>query len=51
VIAPINVTRGGYPQEKDLASASGLSIGNMRWDVRQAVVVRQPQERGQGTTW
>jgi len=41
VIAPINITRGGYPQEKERNfGPSGLSVGNDRWDVRQAVILQ-----------
>jgi hypothetical protein len=49
VIAPINVTRGGYPQEKERNfGPSGLSIGNDRWDVRHAVILQGSlKERGQ----
>jgi hypothetical protein len=49
VIAPINITRGGYPQDEDRNfGPSGLSVGNDRWDVRQAVVVQGSlKDRGQ----
>ncbi|MGH0031357.1 MAG: DUF1329 domain-containing protein [Myxococcota bacterium] len=48
VLAPINVTRGGYPQDEERNfGPSGLSVGNDRWDVRWAVVIQGAvKERG-----
>ena len=48
VLAPINVTRSGYPNEKERNfGPSGLSVGNDRWDVRYAVVIQgASKERG-----
>jgi hypothetical protein len=48
VLAPINVTRTGYPEDRDRNfGPSGLSVGNDRWDVRWAVVIQgQLKERG-----
>lgn len=48
VLAPINVTRGGYPEDRQRNfGPSGLSVGNDRWDVRQAVVIQgMLKERG-----
>jgi hypothetical protein len=41
VIAPINVTRSGYPESLDRNfGPSGLSAGSDRWDVRYAVVLQ-----------
>jgi hypothetical protein len=41
VIAPLNATREGYPIEQARNfGPSGLSVGNDRWDVRYAVVLR-----------
>jgi hypothetical protein len=41
VIAPINVTRSGYPETLDRNfGPSGLSAGSDRWDVRYAVVLQ-----------
>ena len=41
VLAPINVTRGGYPEDRERNfGPSGLSVGNDRWDVRYAVVIQ-----------
>lgn len=41
VLAPINVTRVGYPEEPDRNfGPSGLSVGSDRWDVRYAVVIQ-----------
>ena len=35
VLAPINVTRTGYPEDRERNfGPSGLSVGNDRWDVR-----------------
>jgi hypothetical protein len=40
VLAPINSAYSGYPQSPDRNyGASGLSVANDRWDVRQAVVI------------
>lgn len=40
VLAPINVTRSGYPSSPDRNfGPSGLSVANDRWDVRYAVVI------------
>ncbi len=40
VLAPLNTTRGGYPEfsERNFGS-SGLSVASDRWDVRYAVVI------------
>jgi hypothetical protein len=48
VLAPINITRGGYPQDRERNfGASGLSVGNDRWDVRYAVILQgMLKERG-----
>jgi hypothetical protein len=48
VLAPINVTRGGYPDDRNRNfGESGLSVGNDRWDVRYAVVIQGTlKERG-----
>lgn len=48
VLAPINVTRVGYPEDPDRNyGPSGLSPGTDRWDVRQAVVLQGAlKERG-----
>jgi hypothetical protein len=48
VLAPINVTRGGYPTDRERNfGPSGLSVGNDRWDVRYAVVLQgMLKERG-----
>jgi hypothetical protein len=41
VLAPINVTRTGYPEDRDRNfGTSGLSAGSDRWDVRYAVVIQ-----------
>jgi hypothetical protein len=41
VLAPLNVTRGGYPDDPQRNfGPSGLSVGNDRWDVRYAVVIQ-----------
>jgi hypothetical protein len=48
VLAPLNVTRTGYPVDKDRNfGPSGLSAGSDRWDVRWAVVLQGAvKERG-----
>jgi hypothetical protein len=48
VLAPLNITRSGYPDDPDRNfGASGLSVGNDRWDVRYAVVLQgMLKERG-----
>jgi hypothetical protein len=48
VLAPINVTRSGYPKEANRNfGPSGLSVGSDRWDVRYAVVIQGSlKERG-----
>ena len=48
VLAPINVTRSGYPNEEGRNfGPSGLSVGNDRWDVRWAVLLQGAlRERG-----
>ncbi len=48
VLAPINVTRSGYPLDANRNfGPSGLSVGNDRWDVRYAVVIQgASKERG-----
>jgi hypothetical protein len=48
VLAPLNVTRSGYPDDPDRNfGASGLSVGSDRWDVRYAVVLQGVlKERG-----
>lgn len=48
VIAPINVTRDGYPQNPDRNfGPRGLSIGSDRWDIRWAVILQGAiKERG-----
>jgi hypothetical protein len=48
VLAPINVTRSGYPDDPERNfGSSGLSAGNDRWDVRYAVVLQgMLKERG-----
>ena len=48
VLAPLNVTRSGYPLDPDRNfGPSGLSVGNDRWDVRYAVVIQGAlKERG-----
>ncbi len=48
VLAPINVTRSGYPRDDDRNfGPSGLSVGSDRWDVRYAVVIQGAlKERG-----
>lgn len=48
VLAPINITRTGYPIDRDRNfGPSGLSAGNDRWDVRWAVVLEGAlKERG-----
>ena len=44
VLAPINVTRGGYPgNEERNFGPGGLSVGGDRWDVRWAVVIQGAQ--------
>jgi hypothetical protein len=50
VLAPINITREGYPIEPDRNyGPSGLSVGSDRWDVRYAVVLQGLlKERGRG---
>jgi hypothetical protein len=41
VLAPINVTRTGYPENGNRNfGSSGLSVGSDRWDVRYAVVIQ-----------
>ena len=41
VLAPLNVTRVGYPEDPDRNwGPSGLSAGNDRWDVRRAIVIQ-----------
>ena len=41
VLAPINITRLGYPTEPDRNyGPSGLSAGSDRWDLRYAVVIQ-----------
>jgi hypothetical protein len=49
VLAPLNVTRGGYPLNPHRNfGTSGLSVGSDRWDVRYAVVIQGAlKERGQ----
>jgi hypothetical protein len=48
VLAPLNVTRVGYPQRPVRNyGTSGLSFGSDRWEVRQAVVIQGAlRERG-----
>ncbi len=48
VLAPINITRGGYPEDRERNyGPSGLSAGSDRWDVRYAVVIQGAnRERG-----
>lgn len=48
VLAPINITRGGYPEDRERNfGPSGLSVGNDRWDVRHAVILQGAlKERG-----
>ncbi len=48
VLAPLNVTRSGYPDDPDRNfGARGLSVGSDRWDVRYAVVLQGVlKERG-----
>lgn len=48
VLAPINITRTGYPGNPDRNyGPSGLSVGSDRWDVRWAVVIQGAiKERG-----
>ena len=48
VLAPINITRDGYPHDRDRNfGPSGLSAGSDRWDVRYAVVIQGAiKERG-----
>ncbi len=41
VLAPLNITRPGYPLEPDRNyGPSGISVGSDRWDVRYAVVIQ-----------
>jgi hypothetical protein len=50
VLAPINITREGYPIEPNRNyGPSGLSVGSDRWDVRYAIVLQGLlRERGRG---
>jgi len=53
VIAPLNAVRSGYPGDpgRDFG-ASGLSLADDRWDVRQAAVIQGAlRERGRGFDW
>ncbi|HEY5656209.1 MAG TPA: DUF1329 domain-containing protein [Myxococcota bacterium] len=56
VLAPLNVTRSGYPLDPDRNfGPSGLSVGNDRWDVRHAVVIqgarKEPADEYDLLTW
>jgi hypothetical protein len=53
VIAPLNAARSGFPIDPDRNfGPSGLSLGDDRWDVRQAIVIQGAlRERERGDDW
>jgi uncharacterized protein DUF1329 len=53
VLAPLNAARGGFPEDPQRNfGPSGLSLGDDRWDVRQAIAIQGAlRERGRGDDW
>jgi hypothetical protein len=53
VIAPLNATREGFPGDPERNfGPSGLSLGDDRWDVRQAIAIQGAlRERGGDYEW
>jgi hypothetical protein len=53
VVAPLNGARGGFPSDPlRNFGPSGLSLGDDRWDVRQAIAIQGAlRERGRGDDW
>ena len=53
VVAPLNAARSGFPSDPlRNFGPSGLSLGDDRWDVRQAIAIQGAlRERSRGDAW